>query len=373
MYKVLNISEEGRGGGAIGRMRIIANELKDQIETIIVVPRGSKKYIKTLEDLDLNYREISLHPMTKDPWGALLYLFFFIPELFSLIKLIKKERPDIVHCNGSWQIKGVISSKLARVPAYWHMNDTYQPRFVELLFEVLSNLPKGYIYASERTKAYYQSLSHGIQSKESSIVLQAPVDRNIITPTVRKRRVPINLLMIGYINVHKGIELLIKAASMLKDVQVQIDIVGPVLESQRNYKASLEKQIKKLGVTNVSFLGFQAVNESLLSKYHYYICSSIREASPMAVWESLASGLPIVSTDVGDVKSIIEQNNCGIISKEMNGASLARSIRTIINQADDEYEAMSENAVIASDSFDKINVAKRYFSFYKEVINKDVD
>ena len=230
MYKVLNISEEGRGGGAIGRMRIIANELKNSLNTVIVVPKGSKKYVRSLEQLGLNYKEIGLHPMTKDMWGAILYLVFFVPEIISLMRFIKKEEPDVVHCNGSWQIKGIIASKLAGVPAYWHMNDTFQPRFVEQLFKMLSNLPKGYIYASERTRNYYQNISSQIKNKKDSLVLQAPVDRALIEPVIRKRTSPRRFLMIGYINIHKGIELLITAASLLKHEKIYIDIVGPVLE-----------------------------------------------------------------------------------------------------------------------------------------------
>lgn len=370
MYKVLNISEEGRGGGAIGRIRIIANELKGRINTIIVVPKGSEKYVQSLERLNLNYKEVGLHPMTKDPWGALLYLAFFVPEIISLIRLMRKEKPDVVHCNGSWQIKGVIASKLAGIPAYWHMNDTYQPQFVEGLFKLLSKLPSGYVYASERTKSYYQSISERIKNRTSSIVLVAPVDRNLLSPIVRSRSSPVRLLMIGYINIHKGIELLIEAASLLKDEEIIIDIIGPVLESQSSYKSSLDLLMKEHDVSNVSFLGYQKIDTELLSKYHYYICSSIREASPMAVWESLASGLPIISTDVGDVKEVIEKNSCGVISEKLNGESLAKAIRTLIGQTEEEYKEMSKNAVIASDTFDKEQVAKAYLSFYKKVIGE---
>ncbi len=370
MYKVLNISEEGRGGGAIGRIRIIANELKGRINTIIVVPKGSEKYVQSLKQLGLNYREISLYPMTTDFKGAILYFIFFIPEVISLACLISKEKPDLVHCNGSWQVKGVIASKLVGVSSLWHMNDTYQWRFVEMLFKLLSWLPTGYIYASERTRNYYEKLSKKISNSPFSSVIVAPVDRETIQPIIRSRQSPIKLLLIGYINVHKGIELLLNASAEFKDQEIEIDIVGPILSTRETYVNSLFLLQRELDVSNVSFLGYQKIDTELLSKYHYYICSSIREASPMAVWESLASGLPIISTDVGDVKEVIEKNSCGVISEKLNGESLAKAIRTLIGQTDEEYKEMSKNAVIASDTFDKEQVAKAYLSFYKKVIGE---
>lgn len=370
MYKVLNISEEGRGGGAIGRMRIIANALKDEIETIIVIPKGSKKYVESLEKLNLSYREISLHPMTTDLKGAVLYFLFFIPEVIALARFFSKEKPHVVHCNGSWQVKGIIAARLVGVPSLWHMNDTYQWSFVEYLFKALSWLPTGYIYASEKTKRYYLSLSKRIEKKIFSAVIVAPVDRSTIKPIIRKRKCPLKFLLIGYINIHKGIELLLHAASQFKEEEIQIDVIGPILSTRKTYVDTLFLLQKELKVSNVSFLGYQNINTELLSKYHYYICSSIREASPMAVWESLASGLPIVSTDVGDVKSVVERYKCGVISKKLNGSSLAEAIKRIVSQTEDEYQEMSKQAVLASVTFDKEEVAKDYFRFYKEVIGE---
>jgi len=370
MYKVLNISEEGRGGGALGRIRIISNELKGKIDTVIIVPKNSRKYIESLRDLKLEYRELRMHPMTKNFAGAIMYFIFFIPEIVGLIRLIIDEKPDLIHCNGSWQIKGVIASWLTGVRSVWHMNDTYQPVFVERLFRMTSWLPTGYIYASERTKKYYQRLNTRIANKTYSSILVAPVDRQQIQPINRRREKPIRMLIIGYINIHKGIELLIKAASLLVEENIEIDIVGPVLESQKAYMEGLEGVIRELQVENISFLGYQKVHNELLERYHYYVCSSIREASPMAVWESLSAGLPVVSTDVGDVKEIIEKNQCGVIAKEMNGASLAVAIRALINQSDKEYEQMSKNAIRASALFDKKEVAKHYLNFYNQVIGE---
>jgi len=37
------------------------------------------------------------------------------------------------------------------------------------------------------------------------------------------------------------------------------------------------------------------------------------EGLPLTIWETMAAGIPIVSTDVGGVKEIIEQEKCGII------------------------------------------------------------
>ena len=37
-----------------------------------------------------------------------------------------------------------------------------------------------------------------------------------------------------------------------------------------------------------------------------YICSSLNESSPMAVWEAMSSGLPIITTPCGDIKYLLK-------------------------------------------------------------------
>jgi len=45
---------------------------------------------------------------------------------------------DIVHCNGAWQVKGIIAGKLAGAKVVWHLNDTRMPFFIKVVFSFLA-------------------------------------------------------------------------------------------------------------------------------------------------------------------------------------------------------------------------------------------
>lgn len=370
---VLNITEEGRGGGAMGRMRMMAKALTPAIETIILFPSSANQYKKSLIEQNIRYEELALHPLTKSKSGAAKYVLYFCYELYLLIRIIKKHNPDLIQANGCWQIKGVIAGKLTGTKVIWYMNDSYQPSTILKLFRFVSPYAFAFGHASQRTKKYYEKASPIIRTKMSAVI-SAPVNLNRIGFVKRQRKKKIVFLTVGYINIHKGLELLMKAAAQISDLDVEFHIVGPVIESQKKYKDSIDRLVEKLHLRNIKFFGYQTITTELLSQYDYYLCSSIREASPMAVWEAMASGLPVVSTDVGDVKDVLLSRQCGIVADDFEPTSLAVAIREILKINDSSYDEMSERARKgAIELFAVGKVSKDYLRYYTDVISESTN
>lgn len=370
---ILNITEEGRGGGAMGRMRMIALALRPNIDSIIVFPSSAKLYEKSLQMEQIKNEAILLHPLTKSPLGALKYLLFFLYEIYLLMRIIKKSKPDLIQANGCWQIKGVIAGKLTRTKVMWYMNDSYQSPLILKLYKFIAPHAFAFGHASHRTKEYYEKECPKIKEKMVSVIT-SPVNIESIKFVERERKEKIRFLTVGYINVHKGLEILINAASKTRDLKIEFDIVGPVIDSQKKYMKSLINLVDELDVENVNFLGFRSITTDLMAQYDYYLCSSIREASPMAVWEAMASGMPIVSTDVGDVKEVLMSKDCGILIKNFNAVDMAQAIKQIIELDDASYVRMSENArEVAEELFTVEKVSKDYLRFYTEIISEPVN
>lgn len=377
LIKILNITEEGRGGGALHRIVDIANALEQKVKFVVVGPKEADNLQTALKEKGVEYLGIAIRPLSRHWLYFLRYLFFFIPEIISLYRIINRESPDIVYCNGSWQIKGIIASKFAGKLSIWHMNDVYQPSTVRWFFKIFSRWCDHFLFASHATKDYYFGLIHKIDQKRW-FVIPAPVDTHLFSYKASRTYaldvyIGKKVITTGYINSNKDLSLFINVArkcqSLRQGEDLHFFILGPVLDSQKSYKASLDKMIQRYQVKNVHFIGYQADVASYLRASDLYLCTSQRESSPIAVWEALACGLPVISTDVGDVKKIFDTYECGVVVPIGNVDIMASEIIKFLDKPLDE--CLKENARTASEDLFSIDkVSRAHFDFYQATLER---
>jgi len=376
VIKIVNITEEARGGGPLKRIHQVAEHLQSKgVSTTVLFPKkNSEDFYRALQKSKVPTKRIALTRLTKEKSTLLWYAISFIPQVLRLIFIIRKEKYDIVLCNGSWQIKGVLASKFTKAKSIWIQNDSQQAGMVEKLFSIASMWSDAFVFVSERTKDYYASINPDILNKPHTII-QSPIDLDHFSAGEAKllSKDKFNVLTVGYINPNKGLETFIEAVNLVNKnkEQIQFYIAGPVFKSQEAYKAKLQALIDKYQIDNIEFLGMRKDIVDLLRSADLYVCSSDFEASPIAVWEALATGCPVLSTDVGDVKTVFENNECGIVVSAQDPHAMAVKL---INLVTDEKlrKKLSEKArPTAEKLFSLAFTAKGYEEFYHKVHNSN--
>jgi len=82
-------------------------------------------------------------------------------------------------------------------------------------------------------------------------------------------------------------------------------VVGPEEEDQA-YATECRSLVASLGLEGkVKFLGFRQIHE-LLPNLGLMVLTSISEAQPLVILEAWAAGTPVVSSDVGSCRELIE-------------------------------------------------------------------
>lgn len=109
---------------------------------------------------------------------------------------------------------------------------------------------------------------------------------------------------------------------------------------------------------NVSTFGM------LLSSFKY-------ESFPLCILEALSVGVPVIVTDIGDIRRMITLDNgemCGVLCYDRSHAeSIAREIAAIAT-SEHRYIAMREKALTRIKSFDIVSVARKYLTVYTQAI-----
>ena len=76
----------------------------------------------------------------------------------------------------------------------------------------------------------------------------------------------------------------------------------------------MENRAQSLGLSkNVEFMGYVPGAKAYIKFFDVLLFTSEWEGLPLSLWEAMANGVPIASTDVGGIKEIVEGEKCGII------------------------------------------------------------
>lgn len=121
---------------------------------------------------------------------------------------------------------------------------------------------------------------------------------------------------VSYLDPHKNVDLLIEAfADRFRDnLAVRVRIAG-----DSPFRAQLEERARQLGVADrVDFVGAirraQIVQE--FSKSHVFVMPSRTEAFGVVMWEAMACGVPLISTDTWAGKNAISSDNGLLVAAE---------------------------------------------------------
>lgn len=148
-----------------------------------------------------------------------------------------------------------------------------------------------------------------------------------------------------------------------RDVRLLIIGQGP-LESE---VVSLCEELDLLG--HVTLLGHRFDAVEILAASDVFVLASRHEGYPIVVLEALAAGVPIVSTDVGAVPSVVTEGREGRIVPVGDSAALAQAVIELVDDPELRMR-MSACARERSRAFDITASVARLLDVYRAVAQR---
>ena len=180
---------------------------------------------------------------------------------------------------------------------------------------------------------YEYLVERGVPSEKLMFLRQATnyeIEETININSPRFKRGINNVITIARFVEKKGIDTLIDAAKILEDENLNFKIYGygPLEED-------LKKQITELNLKNVTIEGPIEGNESLKKVYQngdIFVLPCRRTSNgdmdgiPTVIFEAMAYGIPIITTNVSCIPEFVISDYCGFITNSNEPESLAKKI-----------------------------------------------
>ena len=329
----------------------------------------AKKLYKISGKIEENIRTIRIRYKSSSI-SKLDYLIQLSLIFYYFLKLIRKnDKPDIIHAHGYLLgVPAVILGKIYKIPViiteHWF---GFPLRMLNFFARARAR------FAMNRAKIILpvsKNLEESIKSygiKNRFKVVPNTVNAEIFYPSFQKEKEEIGqrriLIVAGLVPI-KGIPYLLKALSQLRQKRQDfvLDIVGDGLK-----RKEYEELAKKSGLNQiVKFYGFRPKEEvaEFMRRSDFFVLSSLWENLPCVLIEAMASGLPVIATNVGGIPEIVNKEE-GILVPPKNIDALAEAIDYML----DHYQNYSPEKIsqYAKDKFGYKAVGTLLNTIYKNV------
>jgi len=341
-------------GGMSVYIRELASELGKQGHLVDVYTRVHDPEDHQIYELGQNARLIHLRA-GEDEQINKLAVYSYLPDFACNLENFRKHnnlRYDLVYSN--YWLSGWVGKYLQRWWDIPHIITFHTLGAVKNTFGIGEDEPALRIETErDLVRSCHHIIATTVKEKEAltlhydalperigvvpcgvNLELFQPIDREVARQQLGLTDDKV-ILFVGRIEPLKGIEQLLKAVSYLTDIQgLRLIIVGGDEYSQYEMER-LQKLSHDLNIhQSVNFPG--VVKHEKLPYYYsaadVCVIASYYESFGLVALESLACGTPVVATDVGNLKSIIRQEEAGYIVPDNNPASLAEKIVLILSR-----------------------------------------
>ena len=262
----------------------------------------------------------------------------------KLVRAFLRLTPDVVHTRGYGTMDGVIAARLARVPAIvhgehgWDMLDpegtNKKRRFVR---GALSPWIDQFICVSHQIEGWLSQHRGRFRGKVRTIHNGVDVQR--FRPR-RTERVPGFVVgTLGRLVPIKDqlglIEAFARLAKSVPDARLEIVGDGPLRDKLRARAESLgvAKRVVLPGGTNRP--------EDVYERFDVFALPSLNEGISNTILEAMASGLPIVASEVGGNPELVRPEVNGMLVPSQDAAALAAAL---VRYAEDPLRRESQGA-----------------------------
>jgi glycosyltransferase involved in cell wall biosynthesis len=342
-------------GGPHNQALLLARSLERQgVDMTVLLPDEPGNAADRLRAAGVDVVSMPLHRVRATPHPArqLRFLVGLRREVGAIRQLIRERAIDVVQVGGLVNPHAAIAARQEDTPVVWQIIDTRPPmalrwvmmplvlRLSDMVMttgRAVADVHPGAGRLGERLAPFYPpvepevfSAEHGGRDTARAEFGFAPED--------------LVLVSVGNLNPQKGHEHLLRAAALARRTRpdVKVLVAGAPHPTHRRYEERLHRLAGELDLEvgkDVVFAGALSDVRPALAGADVFVLASVprSEGAPTAIGEAMMMELPVVATDVGAVREVVEDGRTGFVVPPLDAQALAGAVLRILD--DDEARA----------------------------------
>lgn len=307
-----------------------------------------------------------------------------VQTIQGLVALLRREKYDAIHVHTPVAAAlGRVAARIARTPhiLYTAHGFYFHERMSRVAYELVFWLEKSLAALAtdwlllQSEEDYSLAKTRQFKSDDRLLHLGNGIDLSRFQP--REKIVDpeqLKFLFVGRLVKEKGILDLLEAFQEVsaRHPGATLTIAGELLSNERDQVTAKLVEAQLTDNPNVQYVGYVTDTPALFNRHDVFLLPSYREGLPRSILEAMASGLPVIATNIRGCREEVIEGETGYLVPVGDPQALSEAMKSFIEHPNRIESYGRRGREVVEERFDESKILTRQINLFAQISTREV-